>query len=435
MRKKIGIITIEYPLGVLSDVTSMAFSLEKEGFCVDIFIDKYMNNNAKIDFHNNNIKIFPIEAGSKKTGVFWEKRVFNFSFGGMYDFLTDKLADLKNLPFQKYSKHIRAPKSLEEKLFYHLKYFLPKKYKFAKHLKKYINTDYVCLLGVEPQGLVLATLVSSGKNIPVIYHNLELLLSNECNTKSSRILKKLEKECSHNCLFTIIQDKNRARYYVEDNKIDFKNIRFLPTSFSAEPYKNKTDYLYKKFNIPKDKDIILYAGNVSWPNMSLEIAQAAQKWKDNYVLVLHAWTKLSSRDKYASEIKKIIDNKKIYLSTEFLESDKLPEMLSCAKIGLIFYQNLGPNSYEIGFACTKLTRYLQAGLPVVSIDFPSLKEKIEGGGAGICVNSPELIEQACSKIMADYNNYRLAAFKLYEEKYNFSKNFKDILEEIKQLTI
>jgi hypothetical protein len=49
MKKRIGIIVNDYPLGVLLDTTSMAISLAREGFLVDIFIDKYMYENAKVD--------------------------------------------------------------------------------------------------------------------------------------------------------------------------------------------------------------------------------------------------------------------------------------------------------------------------------------------------------------------------------------------------
>lgn len=432
MKKSIAIILADYPLGVLANTTSMARCLAKEGFMVDIFIDKYMYESAKIDFNDKNIRVITIAMDFKRTEGFLAKRIFNFSVGGILNIFVKKLINFKNTPFQRYSGHIKKPKTFKEKLFYSQKYFFPDNFKFTKCLSKYIDENYLCLIGAEPQGLIPATIISMDKNIPVIYHNMELLLEKECDTKLRKILKELERECNQRCLFTIIQDKNRARYLIEDNQLDPQKVKLLPDSLLDAPNREKSDYLYKKLDIEKSKKIILYAGNLSSPiSMSLEIAKAAQKWDNQYVLVLHTWAKLSPRDKYSNELKKAIDNKKIYLSTEYLPAWQLPELIASAKIGLLFYQKLRITSYELGSASNKLIRYLQSGLPVVSIDFPSLKEKIVENKCGICVGNPDLIGAALPKIFADYENYSNNAYKLYEKDYDFSKNFRDILNILK----
>ncbi len=433
MKKRIGIITADYPLGVLLDTTSMAISLAKEGFFVDIFIDKYMYESAKVDFDEKNIRVITVATGFKSTTGILSKRILYFNLGAGLDMLVKKITDVKNAFFQKQLLQTQNYTSFKEKLLNYQKYFFPQVYKFTKYLQKYINQEYLCLIGVEPRGLLSATLLAQDYSLPVIYQNMELLLADECKTEIDKVMKTLERECNQKCLFTIIQDRHRAQYLIKDNQLDPQKIQLLPNSLWEDAYKHTTDYLYKKLNIPKSKKIILYAGNLNWPSMSLEIAQAVQKWPDNYVLVLHTWAKFSRSDKYVGQLQNVIDNKKIYLSVEFLESRQFPELISSAAIGLVFYRNLGPNYYEIGSACNKLIRYLNAGVPAITIDFPSLKEKIESTGAGICVSSPDLIGDAIKKIMQNYEQYRAAAFKLYEQDYTFSKNFQGILSEIKKI--
>lgn len=433
MKGKIAIITLNYPLGVLSDITSMVICLQETGFLVDIFIDQYMYENAEINFNNKNIKIISIANNFRKTRGFWSKRVAGFSIGGSCELIIEKIINCKNLIFQKYSKHIINPKTLSEKISYGQRYFFPKEYRFTKKLKKYINDDYFCIIAVEPQSLISATICVADKKIPVIYHNMELLVKEECNTISKKILKELEKECNKLCVFTIIQDKKRAEYLARDNQLDFSKIRLLSVSSSEKIYTQKTNFLREVLHIPKEKEIILYAGNIGKSSMSLEVAKSAKNWRENYVLVFHGWNKLSPRDSYNKEFKKMIDNKKVYFSEKQVSFQQLPELLSSAKIGLIFYENWGPNFYEVGSSCNKLVSYLRVGLPVISIDFPSLKEKIEKNNCGICVECPKFISGAIEKIMQNYDYYSKNAYNLYQKDYDFSKNFKNILEEIKQL--
>ena len=433
MKNKIAIVTLNYPLGVLTDVTSMAVSLAEAGFWVDIFIDRYMYENTKIEFAEKSIKVTAIDTGDRRTGGLASKRILGFSIGGVHNFLADRAFNAQNYIFQNYLKRARSSQSFKEKLFSRQKYFFSKERRFSKQLEKYIDKNYACIIAVEPHSLISATIAAEDKKVPVIYHNMELLLSYECKTKLKKILKEMEKECSRRCVFTIIQDKNRAEYLIKDNDLDAGKVKFLPISSKEKIYTKKSDYLYKHLNIPKNKTIVLFAGNLSPVTLPLEIAKAAKKWKDDYVLVLHGWNKLSPRDKYAREIKKIADSKKVWLSEESVDLWQLPELLSSAKIGLLFYKKTGPNSYEIGSSLNKLVQYLRVGMPVISIDFPSLKEKIEKNNCGFCVKSPEFISSALGKIMADYDYYSKNARKLYRKDYDFSKNFKNILKEIKKL--
>ena len=113
-----------------------------------------------------------------------------------------------------------------------------------------------------------------------------------------------------------------------------------------------------------------------------------------------------------------------------MEWQSLPELLSSADIGLIFYQNLWENFYETGSSSNKLAQYLQVGLPVITSAYPSFREVIEKYKCGKCTNNPEEIEKRANEIFLDYAAYRNNAFKCYQEKYEFSKHFKVVIDKI-----
>ncbi len=205
IKKRIGIVVADYPLGVLLDTTSMAIALANEGFLVDIFIDKYMYESARVDFDNENIRVIKIRAGFKSASGFLSKRILGINLGAALDTLVKKITDIKNSSFQKRLSQTKIHKSFKEKLLVYQKYFFPKVYKFTKYLEKYINAEYTCLIGVEPRGLLSATALAQSSHIPVIYQNMELLLANECKSEVDKIMKTLERECNQNAFLQLFR--------------------------------------------------------------------------------------------------------------------------------------------------------------------------------------------------------------------------------------
>jgi glycosyltransferase involved in cell wall biosynthesis len=185
------------------------------------------------------------------------------------------------------------------------------------------------------------------------------------------------------------------------------------------------------YGIPREKKVLLYAGYL-WA-ICVEMAQAAQTWNDDFVLVLHSWLENMRDQPYVNQIRKLTKSNKVYLSLAQLDWQKMPDLLSSADIGLVFYQNLGPNFYEIGHSSNKLVQYTQVGLPTITSDFPSLREVINKYQCGECGNGPEDIEHLAEIIFDDYERYRTNAFSCYENEYNFSKYFKKVVERIKEI--
>ena len=318
-----------------------------------------------------------------------------------------------------------------EKLHHYTKHFFKDLFVFYRKISNYIDDEYVCIIGVEPEGIIAAFLMN--KKIPIIYFNLELLLEKECKSPEKKKLKFLERDCNKKSYITLIADERRAKYLMDDNNIPEEKIVYVPVSALGDIYRDKSDYLRRILNISRDKKIVLYVANIVPWSMSLEIAEAAQRWNDDKVLVLHTWRTNLSNNPYINQIRNLTKNKKVYLSLNPVEWESLPELLSSADIGLIFYQNQGANFYETGSSSNKLAQYLQVGLPVITIDFPSFREVIEEYKCGKCAKNPEEIETLANEIFSNYNAYRNNAFTCYQEKYEFSKYFKIVIDKIKNI--
>lgn len=435
--KKIAMIIFGYPLGVSPTMINSAILLAREGYDVHIFINIRHFEMSKINFNNQNIIIHVVNYNlgiwNKRILIFHDGKFKKIPIGNIYRYIYSKLrttfiSDRIHLPFNRDHSC-----SFSEKLHRYTKHFFIDLFEFHQKILNYIGSEYVCIIGIDAMGLIPATLISIQKKIPIIYFNMELLLEKECKTLKEKNLKSLERECNKKSFLTLIQDERRAKHLIEDNGIPEEKIVYVPVSALGEIYQNKSEYLFRTLGISRDKKIILYAGNILPWSMSLEIAEAAQKWNDDMVLVIHTWRTNLDDDPYVNQIRNLTRNKKVYLSLNPVDWESLPELLSSADIGLIFYQNLGENFYEAGSSSNKLAQYLQVGLPVITIDYPSFREFIEKYKCGKCAKSPEEIEKLASEIFLNYNAYRNNSFKCYQEKYEFSKYFKIIIDKIKKI--
>jgi glycosyltransferase involved in cell wall biosynthesis len=98
-------------------------------------------------------------------------------------------------------------------------------------------------------------------------------------------------------------------------------------------------------------------------------------------------------------IRKLTESNKVYLSLAQLDWQKMPELVSSADIGLALYQDLGEARNEIGHSSNKLVQYLQVGLPVITSDFPNVRDVVYKYQCGECGNGPEDIEHLAEKIL------------------------------------
>jgi glycosyltransferase involved in cell wall biosynthesis len=288
------------------------------------------------------------------------------------------------------------------------------------------DKNYKCYIGIEKIGLIMSLLLNYGT--PIIYYSLELYYSSSMLQRVTfYAIRKLEIVAHNNSTATIIQDEERKKILYEYNEICDDNIKtlFLPVSMIGDSVIDKNDYLFEKCGIPRDKKILLQLGMIGQARMSEEIAKSALKWPNDWVLVMHG----SGNDAIKNKIRKI-NNKNLYISDETLPFDGIPQVVASADIGLVFYKSNSDfnfyNNFYIGASSGQLAHHLQCGLPIISIDIPSLKDVIDEFSCGLVVDNADSIESAAKSILANYSIYRRNAFDCFNEMYRYERYFKEI---------
>ena len=298
-------------------------------------------------------------------------------------------------------------------------------------------TFWVCLtrrpfifLAVDQEGLIVAGPSAILARIPMFYLSLELRFKPDLK---SRVRKILEKFYFHYVKFTIIQDKIRGGVLlktldVEDSDVDKHDLVFVPHSNGITPPPTKKgNYFRKRWNIPDSHKVILFSGGFTDVNMVKELAWAAKNWDSKWVLILHGW---KWQQDYMDTLQKAIDGKHIILSDEVIEVEQLDEVVSSADIGVALYKPVDQNFYNMGLSSGKIWLYLRCGLPVVTIDFPSLVDMVNDGRFGFCIHEPEEIKDAIRKILKDYSCYKKNARAYYKTKGDFLVAFQPVLDHL-----
>lgn len=290
---------------------------------------------------------------------------------------------------------------------------------------------YVCLIGAEIHGLIAATAIGWLRRLPTVYWSLELWPWAESPFLVGRSRKFLEYLCHRRAAFTVIQDEERARFMGADGPLPLApDFVIVPATARGAPAVGRNDALREQLGIPRASRVLLYAGSLQpWARVA-EIVEAAQSWPRDWVLLLHGF----GTAEYVESLRaRCRVPERVRFSFEVRPYYELDDLVRAADIGLALYQELGPNWSLIGAASGKLSHYLKCGVPAITSDAASLRRLVESHGCGACVASADAIGAAAERIFEDFATYRARALRCYEERLEFGRFFREVLQRIDRL--
>jgi glycosyltransferase involved in cell wall biosynthesis len=128
---------------------------------------------------------------------------------------------------------------------------------------------------------------------------------------------------------------------------------------------------------PSKENLACYIGGISKERGILEMVKAIEL-VDGKLLLAGEFTNPAEREETT-----ILPGWKKVIELGFCEREKVREILSSAKVGLLFFH---PSANHTAAQPNKLFEYMAAGLPVIASDFPLWREIVETSGCGICVD-------------------------------------------------
>jgi hypothetical protein len=296
---------------------------------------------------------------------------------------------------------------------------------------------FVCVIGVDPDGLALAQ--SMARGAPIGYYSLELLLSYEVSTAADEQLKAAEQEYSRRAAFVVVQDEGRARLLVDDNDLAWERVVLVPNAPSGPARRNPSGYWHARFaDLPSEARVVVHSGSLGdWTGID-GIVESAARWPEPWVLVVHTRYDAES-SAYVDALRRKADSRRVRFSVKPVPRQDYDALIDGADIGLAFYVPVDGSSFTqsnvhtIGLSSGKLAYYVRAGLPVVVNRAASIAALVESSGCGIAVDDAALIAPALERIATGYTGFSTAACAFFGEHLDFRRAFGDVVRRVDAL--
>lgn len=406
VRGKIAIIVYEYGLGNSPSLINLANMLSKSDYDVDFFT--YNTYLGVASFDDPHIQIHDHALVENTQQWFLPKAIHAIS-----------RRITRSTPQFLWVKH-------EEKRLCH------RVSMYAESIASTMSkTHYKCLIGVEPPGLMAATILGKRFLIPYIYYNMELHSKPDIKDSYEWAVKRIEEDFHKGALFTITQDDSRAEIMVQENAVARDTMVTIPVCADGEPFTERTNILRDQLGIGADKIIVLYAGFLAEWAMCEEMARAAQSWPEKFVLILHSHG--YDDPAYIMKLKKY-EGTTVRFSDAPVMYEDLPKFLASADIGIAMYRgSKGKNFSLISSASGKIAHYLKSGLPIIVNDYPGISNIVESYHCGIATDSMGSLTDAIQKICDQYTYMRQGSFWCYEDRYRLSRHFTKLLDRLERI--
>ena len=299
------------------------------------------------------------------------------------------------------------------------------------------SKDFDLILGVDREGLILASVFSKLLKKPFAFISFEIMFKSETSFK----FKLIEIYASKKVKRWYVQDKIRANLLSKENGMSLGNCFKLPLASKGVgkfPYYRVRD----KLKIPVDRKVAIMLGGLQKWSMVEEVISTIQNWPKNWSLILHfRYGNTSTKLNKILSCMSPLARKKIYISDlDFNKVDNLGELLNGIDVGLAFYNPIfqsrfnGKNIDYIGLASGKISTFLRYGIPIITLknssEYYELNTEKE---FGCFINSINDIPNKLQKFNFDimkknsififkkYLNFQIFEKKLYNDFQMISK--------------
>jgi len=270
--------------------------------------------------------------------------------------------------------------------------------------------DYV--IAIEKKALLWVNYLNL--TYKTIYYSLELYIPGHpiLSSKHWKNLQIKEKKIHKKCIYTIIQDDYRAEALYLANGVSIEQVPYfkIPVSINQQVIKEKFNYFNFKYNLKESDIIILYFGGGGF-NRMFNLNKISHKLKNGYKLIIHGYKNIAKND--------LIKLNNVIISEDYLDEEGINVIMASCHIGMVFYSNDNLNNLHTAFSSEKIARYLQFGVPFISlnnISYQFLKKQYD-----CCelIENYDDIPDSIDKILANYDYYQSNAFRAFKNLYYF----------------
>jgi glycosyltransferase involved in cell wall biosynthesis len=298
---------------------------------------------------------------------------------------------------------------------------------------------YGLVIGVDPEGLVVAASLADRAHALLAYYSLELLPLEDVRSFDERILKWREVRLSRRAALVIIQDPSRGRILIDDNGIEESRLVYAPNAPCGIARRSPSRWWHDRLQLPDDRRILLHAGSMDrWTGVD-GLVEAAATLPDDWVLVVHS-NQSQGSDAHIERLRAVAPAGRVYFSSGIVRRQDYRALVDGADAGLAFYVPQ-PTSWwtmrnlaTLGLSSGKVSYYLWCGLPVIVNAATSLGDLVDSEQLGVRVEAAADLGDAVRSIAADYRRYGDRAVDYFNTELDFDRSAERIGLAVDRLT-
>lgn len=295
--------------------------------------------------------------------------------------------------------------------------------KAVKYIKKRDNAyTYLLLKDIFPQNAIdLGLLSKRGKKAPIYYY-----------------FRNKEKKLYEISDYIGCMSKANVDYVLNNNpEISTDIVGVCPNSIEITDIKQKKDQknvILEKYNIPVNKKIFIYGGNLGKPQgipHLIECLKEQLKNSEVFYLIIGDGTEYNKLEEFFLKFKPV----NMYLMHSISKND-FDELLTVCDIGMVFLDH----RFTIPNFPSRALSYMQAGLPILACTDTStdFKDVIINGGFGWWCESnsvqdfKDTVKNICK---SDIESKSFMSRKYLVENYDVKKSYNLIIDSLENMKI
>ncbi len=287
---------------------------------------------------------------------------------------------------------------------------------------------YDAVIGVDMLGLAAARPLAAQQRVPLVYWSLEIMFLRDFWSPAWRRAKRHERADHRAANVLVIQDVERQRALCDENRACDVPAILIPNSPRGQVAPGLSrDQFHRQFDLDDGVHVVLHAGSICEGMRSSDLAAGSANWPHDQLLIFHSHTPIDLQTHYYRDIVARGEGH-VLISTQPVPYDELDTLMASADVGVVIYDSsLGPNFQLLAGASGKLSHYLRCGVPVISVDNPSIARVLNENQCGIGVDRVDEVSGAVKTILADHASYRSRATKTYLDQFEFQRHFDALL--------
>ncbi len=297
---------------------------------------------------------------------------------------------------------------------------------------------YDLAIGVNPEGVVAAHRLHQWTQTPYVYLSFEMMFRDELTTSAHLLEKDEETLASQEAALIISQDEVRARLLCEENGLDRSRVVLLPVAGRGGAKALRGDYLRTQHQINDSQTVVLHAGTFGRFTCADELMDTLPLWPVDCVLVVNTHYRPNSRDRSVARLEGLrLENVRIARCA--LAPREYEKMLESADIGLALYRPTGvppfggKNISFMGLSSGKVASYVRAGVPVIVMGNPTIKEFMRQYRFGWYADDAREIPCLLEEARTCHREFAQGAALFFAEQLDFNRFWPPIWQRITSL--